>query len=435
LTLPAAARSSGFALQRKCACGGSAGLSEACEGCDRQRLSLQRSTPTANAETRHSFAAPPIVHEVLRSPGQPLDAETRAFMEPHFSHNFSAVRVHTDARAAESAGKVNALAYTVGRDIAFAAGRYAPTTSAGRKLLAHELSHVVQQPSQYEDDGHLAIGEPGDASEREADQRADYVMEGKLSHAGRQDSQAVLRRSMPEGDPIHDPIVEDYRRTHGLPLEDESPGVPPIGPSAAEIKYYLNVPPPAASVFYVSFQNVAPPAVPDHSQQNPGPAGSTADHAGYTRVRLQKRASVAWETGAPAADGRIPLYAQSVNVFYRLDPIEFFVSSDYAVGSCPYRMTDVHERSHVEAFTRIFHEGRATLLQDLSGLAVPTRTAPALVDPANVTAFQDALGGNLRGLVVAHSARLVAQMDADRRVKDAPAAYATTYAQCPSADW
>jgi hypothetical protein len=90
-------------------------------------------------------AAPPIVHEVLRSPGQPLDPATRAFMEPRFRHDFSRVRVHAGAMAEESAGDVKALAYTVGPHVVFGAGRFAPDAHAGRRLLAHELVHVVQQ--------------------------------------------------------------------------------------------------------------------------------------------------------------------------------------------------------------------------------------------------------------------------------------------------
>jgi hypothetical protein len=88
---------------------------------------------------------PPVVQDVLYSPGQPLDSGTRAFMEPRFGHDFSQVRVHADERAAESARAVNALAYTVGRDIIFAAGQFKPLASEGRLLLAHELTHVVQQ--------------------------------------------------------------------------------------------------------------------------------------------------------------------------------------------------------------------------------------------------------------------------------------------------
>ena len=77
--------------------------------------------------------------------GEPLSGETRALMEPRFGSDLSQVRVHTDAGAGESARSVNALAYTVGRDIVFGAGQYAPQTSAGQKLLAHELTHFIQQ--------------------------------------------------------------------------------------------------------------------------------------------------------------------------------------------------------------------------------------------------------------------------------------------------
>jgi hypothetical protein len=90
-------------------------------------------------------AVPSIVPEVLRSPGQPLEPDTRAFMESRFGHDFSQVRVHTDAQAAESARMANARAYTVGREIVFGIGQYAPKTTAGKRLLAHELTHVVQQ--------------------------------------------------------------------------------------------------------------------------------------------------------------------------------------------------------------------------------------------------------------------------------------------------
>jgi len=88
---------------------------------------------------------PLIVHDVLRSPGRPLDSGTRAFFEPRFGQDFSAVRVHTDAKAAESARAVNALAYTVGRDVVFGGGQYTPETTGSRNLIGHELTHVVQQ--------------------------------------------------------------------------------------------------------------------------------------------------------------------------------------------------------------------------------------------------------------------------------------------------
>jgi hypothetical protein len=90
-------------------------------------------------------AVPESVHETLLSPGQPLDETSRAYFEPRFGHDFSDVRVHTGEPAAQSAREVHARAYTVGDDIVFAGGRFEPATQDGRRLIAHELAHVVQQ--------------------------------------------------------------------------------------------------------------------------------------------------------------------------------------------------------------------------------------------------------------------------------------------------
>ncbi len=121
-------------LQRKCS-------SDECAERRKKQLTLQRSS-TNQAELSK---VPPVVHEVLRSPGKPLDSETRAFMEPRFGHDFSKVRVHTDEKAAESARAVNARAYTVGHDIAFGEGQYVQWATEGKKLISHELTHVMQQ--------------------------------------------------------------------------------------------------------------------------------------------------------------------------------------------------------------------------------------------------------------------------------------------------
>jgi hypothetical protein len=88
---------------------------------------------------------PRIVRDVVSLAGQPLDSATRAFMEPRFGWNFSDVRIHADARASESARAVSALAYTVGRHVVFGHGQYAPQTAEGKRLLAHELTHVTQE--------------------------------------------------------------------------------------------------------------------------------------------------------------------------------------------------------------------------------------------------------------------------------------------------
>lgn len=114
---------------------------------------LQRAAALPFAHSSQVNGIPSIVHEALNSPGQPLDAETRAYMEPRFGYDFSRVRVHTDTRAEESARSVNAQAYTVGSDIVFGAGAYSPSTHEGRQLVAHEMAHVVQQQAASQTNG------------------------------------------------------------------------------------------------------------------------------------------------------------------------------------------------------------------------------------------------------------------------------------------
>lgn len=127
-------------LQRTCACGGG------CPKCQTGQTAhdhLQTSRVEGNCSG--ALSAPPIVHEALHSSGELLDPHTREFMESRFGHDFSHVRVHTDEKAAESSRALHARAYTVGRDIVFGTGQYTPGTQAGRRLIAHELTHVIQQ--------------------------------------------------------------------------------------------------------------------------------------------------------------------------------------------------------------------------------------------------------------------------------------------------
>jgi hypothetical protein len=143
-----------------------------------KRQNLQR---RANNHRIENSAVPPIVHDVLRSPGQPLNSTTRTFMESRFGHDFSRVRVHTDAKAAASARSVNALAYTVGRDIVFGAGQYAARTDAGKMVLAHELTHFIQQsdiPTKSFSD--LEMSKPNAPSELEARRYARNTLKGHI---------------------------------------------------------------------------------------------------------------------------------------------------------------------------------------------------------------------------------------------------------------
>jgi hypothetical protein len=189
-------------VQRDCACGGSCDQCKAKESDDAHgklhrkpdgpQLSRAPSSPATTG-----IEAPSVVEEALRSPGQPLDAATRAFFEPRFGHDFSDVRVRTGALAENSARGVNAHAYTVGHDIVFGAGRFAPQTREGQRLIAHELSHVIQQETgqnvgkvrRAPGDGHKdpsVAGVPDDAAEMWKDvvaQRHFQQSEGNVTFA------------------------------------------------------------------------------------------------------------------------------------------------------------------------------------------------------------------------------------------------------------
>lgn len=143
----------------------------------REHVSLQ----TKRVQTGYvgQVAAPPIVNEVLRSPGQPLDPGTRAYMEPRFGYDFSRVRVHAGQAAQQSARDVKANAYTVQNNIVFAAGKFEPGTYQGWQLIAHELAHVVQQNGAmaaiqrdpHDHAPHVLVEAPSVAADRAAYQR------------------------------------------------------------------------------------------------------------------------------------------------------------------------------------------------------------------------------------------------------------------------
>jgi hypothetical protein len=136
-------------LQRKCDGGGGC-----CSDCDRKKLQREAIGPSPQR-------VPPIVHDVLRSSGQPLDHGTRAAMESQFDHDFSNVRLHRDERAAKSADAVGARAYTVGANVVL--GR-----DTNRDTLAHELAHTIQQEGATYG-GDLEIGRADDPLEHDAD--------------------------------------------------------------------------------------------------------------------------------------------------------------------------------------------------------------------------------------------------------------------------
>jgi Domain of unknown function (DUF4157) len=165
-------------IQRECACGGTVDAPhKECAECRAKQSPVQRQ---AKAPTDKS-SLPPSVTEVMRSNnGLPLPKSTRAKMENALGANLSGVRVHTGSQAARAAEDINARAFTTGQDIYFGAGQYQPDTDQGQRLLAHELTHTIQQTS-----GRSAlqtdslISQPGDPLEREAEAMADTV--GRVS--------------------------------------------------------------------------------------------------------------------------------------------------------------------------------------------------------------------------------------------------------------
>lgn len=155
-------------LQRKCACGDS---ESECDSCRRQKDEAALQPKTGGKPT--SNGVPLIVHEALRSPGQPLDADVRAFFEPRFGHDLTHVRLHKDVLAAQSAKAVNASAYTVGSNIVFGAGAFDTTRSSGKQLIAHELTHVLQQAGDTGDP--TKVSGPDDPAETQASSVAESL--------------------------------------------------------------------------------------------------------------------------------------------------------------------------------------------------------------------------------------------------------------------
>ena len=133
-----------------------------CSACENEEQELHRK------ETGSALpAVSPSVEQTLQSPGKPLDVGARSFMEQKFGHDFSDVQIHNDSLAHQSSSDINALAYTHQNHIAFAAGQYQPASNAGKQLLAHELTHVVQQQKKVQTQGLIQTQRTGTLSPTE----------------------------------------------------------------------------------------------------------------------------------------------------------------------------------------------------------------------------------------------------------------------------
>jgi hypothetical protein len=267
--------------------------------------------------------APPIVNQVLRSGGQPLDTTSRTFFEPRFGHDFSKVRVYHDQEAGASARAVNALAYTVGSNIVFDSGRYAPDNPVGRPLIAHELTHVVQQQAVRTDLSRtIPIGSPSTVQEHEAAHLASRVsghglaggLDGAVSSqpfalpvlARFPAAAAHLQRAVagdapvsthgfpPGGSGLLGPFdaggVAVTSRPKAAPKPAPAPAASPV-PKAPESKAKPAPPPPAATAPPTKEKAPAAPAVPAAA----APAVTPAAEKGAAGA----------QSGAPAAEAPV----------------------------------------------------------------------------------------------------------------------------------
>jgi hypothetical protein len=206
-------------------------------------LGLQRAVGNAGVGALLEEDRSPV-HNVVNSGGSALDEPVRKDMESRFGQDFGSVRVHTGAAAHDSATSVQAQAYTVGDNIVFQSGRYDPSSGQGQHMLAHELTHVVQQRSGPVDGteagGGVKVSDPSDRFEREAVSNADRVMSAPptaqrcaedhdhSSHNGGETpaAQTYVQRAEAGKDeaPEEEETAQTYvqRAEEGVPEEDEA---------------------------------------------------------------------------------------------------------------------------------------------------------------------------------------------------------------------
>jgi len=192
---------------------------------------LQRLAGNSSVGSMLSEQEESPVHDVIRSEaGQPLDSKTQNFMEARLGEDFSDVRVHTGGKADDSARSINAQAYTVGNDVVFGGGKYQPDSPAGQRVLAHELTHVVQQRSGpvegTEVPGGIKVSDPSDRFEQAAEQTADRMMGEPASSASSnalESASSVQREAMPgEEEKKEDEEVQTLAIQRAAAADDEA---------------------------------------------------------------------------------------------------------------------------------------------------------------------------------------------------------------------
>jgi hypothetical protein len=374
-------------LQRSCSCGGS------CDSCRKPRELRRHATGGA----RRLGAAPPIVDAVLRSPGQPLDGSARSAMGPRFGHDFSNVRIHADSAADESARAVNARAYTVGRDIVFGSGEYAPHTPAGRRLLAHELTHVVQQKGSESSSGPIEIGDAHHATEHEAES----VAAGSGTAGGTADGRTLRRQPRGGGDDdLHRPMLDAWRRDH--------PG--DAGASDADIKYNRQEPRDDLSRIRVdAVPDFVATALPAQRTINPHVSDASITTISWDLVSSDAHIIASSETHAGDADARTRPFTLEATHFtgsrFHAGPHQLRCTGrdangwmvaravrDFNVLSSNIALNTAQAGAHGSlTFTRYAPENASLLNQHIYGLHVALNFLPSTsVDCNDVTFIQSA---------------------------------------------
>jgi hypothetical protein len=199
---------------------GNASVAALVEG---RRPVLQRSEASGEDEERS-----PVLDVVGRGGGRPLEPELRSDMEQRLGHDFGDVRVHADGQAGESARSVGAHAYTVGREVVFQPSSWAPGTTDGRRMLAHELTHVVQQRSGPVDGtpsgGGVSVSHPSDRFEQEATRVSEQALAGPATAAaGGAGTPGVQRQAEDEAAEEEEPVQGAFVQRQEEDEEAEEP--------------------------------------------------------------------------------------------------------------------------------------------------------------------------------------------------------------------
>jgi hypothetical protein len=391
-------------VQRRCACGANAhAKGEECEECKTKRVRGMQTRLVVNqpgdasereadavaaqtmrmsdadtlgrapvaiqrlhaADVASGQSAPPSVEQVIGSEGQPLDVRSRTFFEPRFGCDFSRVRVHHDASSAQSARDVSARAYTVGSHIVFGTGEYAPQSMAGRELLAHELSHVVQQRAVVQRDS-ISV-EP-----RLAGHEAEEDEEAPVQLLQRQTGDDLFAGPWPEKD-------EAARIRAEADAEREC--LEAAGPDPDECD-------PARSLTWADFAGT--------------PGGGTFSAMTFSGLR-ERAINVGTLRCRPDAPDAAGLPSRAIQAF--MDPAQSWVRPQFANASDPAQNGCATQISGCEADIGAGSTG-------IHMLTTPSRTCPAGVTPRGDSAntveeCTTVLGADCNDRAVAESARLL----------------------------